>query len=225
MAGTQSLATRLIARSVIAFVFIAVFLFVPAGSVHYWQGWVFLAIIFLPMVFTSFYFYKKDPQLVERRLQSQETVSEQKVIMKLASPIFFASFLIPGLDYRFGWSHVPLWLRIVSQILALAGYLFTYWVLEVNSFASRTIRVEAQQKVISTGPYRLVRHPMYFGAVIMLLFAPLALGSYWAFPGFALLVVLIILRLLNEEKVLLQQLPGYSEYCLQTRHHLIPGIW
>jgi protein-S-isoprenylcysteine O-methyltransferase Ste14 len=225
MAGTQSLAVRLIARSVIAFVFIAVFLFVPAGSVHYWQGWVFLAIIFVPMVFTSFYFYKKDPQLVERRLQSQETVSEQKVIMKLASPLFFASFLIPGLDYRFGWSHVPLWVTIVSQVIALAGYLFTYWVLEVNSFASRTIRVEAEQKVISTGPYRLVRHPMYFGAVVMLLFAPLGLGSYWAFPGFALLVVLIVLRLLNEEKVLLQQLPGYSEYCLQTRHHLIPGIW
>src|SRR5579864_5755101 len=225
MAGTHSLAARLVARSAITFIFIAVFLFIPAGSVRYWQGWVFLAIIFIPMLFTSFYFYKKDPQLVERRLQSKETVSEQKIIMKLAGPLFFASFFIPGLDYRFGRSHVPLWLTIVSQVLALAGYLFTYWVLEVNSFASRTIRVEAEQKVISTGPYRLVRHPMYFGAIVMLLFAPLALGSYWAFPGFALIVPLIILRLLNEEKILLQQLPGYSEYCLHTRHHLIPGLW
>ena len=137
----------------------------------------------------------------------------------------FANLLVPGLDYRFGWSRVPLWLTVLSEAMVVAGYLITFWVMKENSFASRTVQVMEGQKVTSTGPYRLVRHPMYFGAVLMLLFTPLALGSWWALPGFLLVGVLIVLRLLNEEKILSRELPGYSEYCLSTRYRLIPMVW
>jgi protein-S-isoprenylcysteine O-methyltransferase Ste14 len=129
------------------------------------------------------------------------------------------------LDFRFGWSHAPLWLTVLSQFFVFAGYLITLGVMKENSFASRTVQVEEGQRVISTGPYRLVRHPMYFGAVLMLLFTPFALGSWWALPGFLLVIPLIVLRLLHEEKMLRRDLPGYSDYCLRTRFRLLPLVW
>ena len=225
MSTPRGLTTRLILRTLIAFVFVAVFLFVPAGSFRYWQGWVFMAILFLPMPATSVYFMKRDPQLIERRLRTEEKISEQKSIIRWAQLVVFGSLLLPGLDYRFGWSCVPLWLTILSQLFVFAGYLITLWVMKENSFASRTVQVEEGQRVISTGPYRLVRHPMYFGAVLMLLFMSPALGSWWALPGFLLVIPLIVLRLLNEEKMLCRDLPGYSDYCLRTRSRLLPLLW
>jgi protein-S-isoprenylcysteine O-methyltransferase Ste14 len=225
MSTPRGLTTRLILRTLIAFIFVAVFLFVPAGSFRYWQGWVFMAILFLPMPATSVYFMKRDPQLIERRLRTEEKISEQKTIIRWARLVVFASLLLPGLDYRFGWSRVPLWLAILSQVFVFAGYLITLWVMKENSFASRTVQVEEGQRVISTGPYRLVRHPMYFGAVLMLLFMSPALGSWWALPGFLLVIPLIVLRLLNEEKMLCRDLPGYSDYCLRTRSRLLPLLW
>ncbi|HXN94226.1 MAG TPA: isoprenylcysteine carboxylmethyltransferase family protein [Candidatus Acidoferrales bacterium] len=225
MSTPRGLTTRLILRTLVAFVFVAVFLFVPAGSFRYWQGWVFMAILFLPMPATSVYFMKRDPQLIERRLRTEEKISEQKTIIRWARLVVFASLLLPGLDYRFGWSRVPLWLAILSQLFVFAGYLITLWVMKENSFASRTVQVEEGQRVISTGPYRLVRHPMYCGAVLMLLFMSPALGSWWALPGFLLVIPLIVLRLLNEEKMLCRDLPGYSDYCLRTRSRLLPLLW
>jgi protein-S-isoprenylcysteine O-methyltransferase Ste14 len=225
MSTPRSLKTRLILRSLIAVIFVAVFLFIPAGSLRYWQGWVFMAILFLPMPITSVYFLKRDPQLIERRLRTEEKISEQKTIIRWAQLVAFGSLLIPGLDYRFGWSSVPFWLMILSQLFVFAGYLVTLWVMKENSFASRTVQVEEGQRVISTGPYRLVRHPMYFGAVLMLLFMSPALGSWWALPGFLLAIPLIVLRLLNEEKMLCRDLPGYSDYCLRTRSRLLPLLW
>jgi len=205
-------------------------LFVPAGTLDYWEAWVFLGIVFIPMTVFSAYFYKHDPALVERRLQRKEKVKEQKVVMKLANLIFIAALLIPGLDHRFGWTEklvggVPLWLKITAQTLVLGGYLFTFWVISVNRFASRTIQVELEQRVISDGPYRLVRHPMYFGALVMWLSVSVALGSYVACPVFALLVPVIVARLLNEEKVLRLELPGYESYCQKTRFRLVPYLW
>ncbi len=184
-----------------------------------------MSLLFLPMPIASVYFLKRDPQLVERRLRTEEKIGEQKAIIRWVQLVFFGSLLIPGLDYRFGWSRVPLWLTILSLFFVFAGYLITLWVMKENSFASRTVQVEKGQKVISTGPYRLVRHPMYFGAVLMLLFTPLALGSWWALPGFLLAIPLIVLRLLNEEKMLCRDLPGYSDYCLRTRSRLLPLLW
>jgi len=225
MSATRSLTTRLIFRCLFAVVFLAAVLFLPAGSLRYWQGWALMALLFLPMPFTSVYFLKRDPQLVERRLRTQETISEQKTIIRWVQSLALASLLIPGLDHRFAWSRVPLWLTILSQVLVFAGSLITLWVMKENSFASRTVQVEEGHRVISTGPYRFVRHPMYFGAILMFVFTPLALGSWWALPGFLLVIPFLVLRLLNEEKLLRRDLPGYSDYCLRTRSRLIPLLW
>lgn len=205
-------------------------LFIPAGSWRFWQGWAFLGVTFIPSIVAYLYFYKHDPQLLERRLQSREEVSEQKLLMRITQPLFLTAFLLPGLDYRWGWSRtflgsVPLWLELLCLVLVLAGFLFVFWVMKVNSFASRTIQVEAGQKVISTGPYTVVRHPLYSGSVVMWVAAPLALGSYIAWPAFALLIPFYVFRLLNEEKVLRQDLPGYTEYCQRTRFRLVPYVW
>jgi len=189
-----------------------------------------MAIFFGTTIASTIYFYRRDPGLIERRMQTQEKEPTQKLIMGVVKLVFLVSMMLPGLDYRFGWSHhargpMPLWLTIVSQAMVLAGYLVILWVMKTNSFASSIVEVSADQRVISSGPYAIVRHPMYLGGVVLLFFTPLALGSYWALPGFLLIILLIVFRLLNEEKVLSNQLPGYAEYCQQTRYRLIPGIW
>jgi protein-S-isoprenylcysteine O-methyltransferase Ste14 len=146
---------------------------------------------FVPTLFAFGYFCKHDPQLIERRLRRKEKVHEQKLIIKFGFATWLIGYLLPGLDHRFGWSHLPLWLTILSQAFVLGGCLMMFWVLKANSFAAATIRVEPDQKVISSGPYRIVRHPMYLGASVMFLFAPLALGSYFALPVFALFIPII----------------------------------
>jgi len=224
----MTLKSRLILRFVFMPVVCGSFLFLPAGSFRFWQGWVYL-IISIGFIVSAFgYFYWHDPQFIERRLRRgwrQETVREQKLLMKFIPAIMAIAFLLPGFDHRFGWSHVPLWLTVLSQAFVLGGYLMNFWAWKSNSFAASTIRVEAEQRVISTGPYGIIRHPMYLGGNIWFLFTPLALGSYLALPVFALLVPLIVLRLLNEEKVLRQELPGYADYCLRTRFRLVPFLW
>jgi protein-S-isoprenylcysteine O-methyltransferase Ste14 len=226
----MSLGSRLIGHFAVSLIVLASLLFIPAGSLRFWQGWAFMAVVFIPVVSSMVYLYRHDPRLIERRLQSREKISEQRLLIRGLKVVFFAAFLLPGLDYRFGWSRrflggVPLWLELLSLALVFGGYLFVFWVLKVNSFASRTIQVEAGQKVISDGPYGIVRHPMYLGSLLIFLAVPLALGSYFAWPAFALLIPVYVLRLLNEEKVLLQELPGYSEYCERTRFRLVPYVW
>jgi protein-S-isoprenylcysteine O-methyltransferase Ste14 len=226
----MSLKSRILLHLFLGLIIVAAMLFIPAGSLRFWQGWVFMILVFIPVISFYLYFYKHDPQLLERRLQSKEKVSEQRLLIRLLKLLFFAAFLLPGLDYRFGWSRnslgaVPMWLTLLAQVLLLGGLLFVFWVLKVNSFASRTIQVEAGQSVISDGPYRMVRHPMYSGSVVMWLVIPLALGSYFAWPAFALLIPVYVFRLLNEEKVLRQELPGYPAYCLRTRYRLVPFVW
>jgi len=229
-AAEMSFKARLVVRLSVGLVIFAALLFLPAGTLRFWRGWVFLVLFFLPILIAHVYLYKHDPQLLERRMQRKEKVSEQRLLIKLWMPFFFAVFLLPGLDYRFGWSRklvgeVPLWLTVLSDVLVVSGWLFVFWVLKVNTFASRTIRVEAGQKVISSGPYRLVRHPMYLGSLVMFVSVPLALGSYVAWPAFVLNVPFYVFRLLNEEKVLREELPGYAEYCARTQWRLVPLVW
>ena len=226
----MSLKSKLLLRIPFGLITAAAMFFIPAGSFRFWQGWTLMAVVFVPISFIFPYLYKHDRQLLERRLKLKEKVGAQKFVQVVGGLIFFPSILLPGFDYRFGWSRtslgpVPLWLMLLSQALVLGCFLLVFWVLRVNSFASSTIQVEAGQRVISSGPYRFVRHPMYSALVGMCLATPLALGSYLALPAFALLIPAIVFRLLNEEKILRPELPGYPEYCLRTRSRLVPFIW
>jgi protein-S-isoprenylcysteine O-methyltransferase Ste14 len=226
----MSLGWKLAPRAILLPVIAAAILFIPAGSLRFWRGWAFLAAFFVPGLFAFVYFLRHDRELVERRMRSREPQTEQKRLMRVGFQLFIASFLLPGLDYRFGWSRrlvgsVPVWLTSISLVMVVCGFLFVWWVLKVNTYAGRTIEVEAGQKVISTGPYAWVRHPMYLGSLVVWTSAPLALGSWVAFPAFALLIPLYVLRLLNEEKVLLVELPGYPEYCSKTLYRLVPLLW
>jgi protein-S-isoprenylcysteine O-methyltransferase Ste14 len=205
-------------------------LFIPAGSFHFWEGWVFVAEMVVASLFMSIYFYRHDRGLLERRLETQEKESTQRIFRKLFAPLWSCSLILCGFDYRFGWSasffgHVPpLWLTIVAQALVMVAYWLVFQVMKANSFASSVIQVEARQTVISTGPYRLVRHPMYSAISLMLLATPLALGSYVAVPLFVLLIPLLVFRLFHEEQLLRQKLPGYTEYCQRTRFRLVPFV-
>lgn len=208
-----------------AFLFLALMLFIPAGSLNYWQGWVFCLVLLFPVLFVTLYFLKRSPEFLERRMMYKEKETEQKTIIKFGSFIFFLGFLIPGLDFRFGWSSVPLWLIIVSNIIILLGYFLIFLSFKENVFAGRTVEVFKGQKVIDSGPYALIRHPMYAGFIPMFLFMPIALGSYWAIIAFIPECIIIILRALNEEDVLKRDLPGYKDYCKKVRYRLIPLIW
>ena len=221
----SELKKQVIIRFIMAPVFIGLILFLPAGTLYYWEAWIYCGVLFIPVSFVVFYFLKKDPELLERRMRMREKEEKQKTIVKFAAIIFLIGFIIPGLDYRYQWSNVPFIFVIAANVIVFSGYMLCFLVFRENSYASRIIEVETGQEVITTGPYAIVRHPMYFGVLLMYLFTPLALGSYWALPFFLPLLLLIVSRLLNEEEVLLRELPGYKEYCQKTKFHLIPFIW
>ena len=208
-----------------AIILTGVLLFLPAGTFLYWQAWVYMAIIFIPMLFVMRYMLRRDPELLEKRLRMKETSNKQSIIMKFMFILYALSFIIPGLDKRYNWSSVPPTIVIVSNIIVLAGYLLVFLTFRENRYASRIIEVQEDQEVVTTGPYSMVRHPMYLGAMIMLIFTPLALGSYWAFFSVVLLMVALVARILNEENFLLRELKGYREYVKKIRYRLIPGIW
>jgi len=230
MSDGMSLKSRLLRRAVIGLLSMPAVLFISAGSLKFWQGWAFVALQLTLGVGSGIYFYKLDPKLLERRLLMREKVGEQKIIIMLVRALLVFSLCLSGLDFRFGWSRafagpVPLWLTVLSLAVVLGCWLLMIWVISVNRFAASIIQIEAGQAVVSTGPYGIVRHPMYLVAIVMFLFIPLALGSYFALPAFAVLIPLLVLRLLNEEKVLGRELPGYAEYCRRTRFRLIPFVW
>jgi protein-S-isoprenylcysteine O-methyltransferase Ste14 len=212
-------------RLVFALLILGLMFFWPAGTLRYWQAWTYLAILFIPMLGVLVYFSKRDPELLERRMRAKEKERRQIIITSLGTPVFLGIYLLPGFDRRYGWSSVPLIVVIAADILVLAGYALFVRVLKENSYASRIVEVEEKQKVITTGPYALVRHPMYLAIMIMYVLTPLALGSYWAvLPALSLILVLVA-RIRNEEKVLVEKLVGYGEYVQRVRFRLIPGIW
>lgn len=184
-----------------------------------------MILFFSASLFLAIYFLRHDPQLLERRLETKEQVRAQKLFKRLWIPVWVCGLAIPGLDFRIGWSVVPIWLTLLSQTLVVCAYVLVFLVLKANSFASSIVRVEKEQKVISCGPYSLVRHPMYSAILILILFTPTALGSYLTLPVFALLIPLLIFRLLNEEKILRNELYGYSGYCLRTRFRIVPFLF
>ena len=225
-----SLGARVIVRVVLVLSVTMLLLFLTAGTWVYWQGWLLLAVIGGYAAYAFSYFYIHDREFVERRLRGREKLGAQKRLVRILKPLTVVVFALPGLDYRWGWSRglwgaAPAWLCVAGAGGVLGGLLIVFRTLNVNRYASRTIEVEAGQRVITSGPYALVRHPMYSGSLVMWLVMPLALGSYVTWPAFALLVPFYVIRLLNEEQFLRRELPGYSEYCEKTRYRLVPYVW
>jgi len=211
--------------AVIAVLVYCILIFVPAGTFDYWQAWAYLAVIFIPAMLVIAYFFKKDPEFLERRMRYQEKEKPQQLIQKAAGFIFFIGLLIPGLDHRFGWSNVPVDAVIAADIIVFMGYVLCFLAFKENRYASRTVGIDKGQTVVTTGPYAIIRHPMYLGAIFLWVLTPVALGSYWALPLFLLLPIAMFYRIKNEEGLLLKELPGYREYCRKTRHKLIPYVW
>jgi protein-S-isoprenylcysteine O-methyltransferase Ste14 len=206
----------------------ALLLFVPAGTLHDWQAWVYLSIFFGASSITTLDLMKRDPALLQRRMRggpTAETKTTQKVIMFFASVGFIALLVVPALDHRFGWSVVPLAGVVAGDILVAMGFYVIFRVYRVNTFTAATIQVAADQRVISTGPYAIVRHPMYAGASLYVVGTPLALGSYWGLLAAAAMLPFLIWRLVDEERLLARKLPGYTEYQQRVPHRLVPWMW
>lgn len=221
----KSLIKKIIIRFSLVPIVLGLFILVPAGTIIYWQVYVYIAVLVVPMIFVLFYFLQNDPIFLERRTRAKEKEKVQIIIQIVFTFILLSGFVIPGFDKRFGWSDIPIYIVIVADIVILFGYLIIFFVFKQNSYASRVVEVEKSQKVISTGLYGFVRHPMYIGVIIMFIPTPVALGSYWGLIPMVTIPLAIVFRILNEEKVLCKDLPGYKEYCQKTRYRLIPFIW
>lgn len=198
-------------------------LFLTAGSLRYWQAWIYWTAFSSLTIFLTEYFFIRSPDLLARRWQhkDQETVQKSPGIFNLF-PFFY---FVAGFDFRFHWSMVPVWMVVAANLMASLGYVLIIIVFRENSYTSGNITVEEEQQVIMTGPYAVIRHPMYTGMALMELFAPLALGSYWALIPALLFIPWVITRIGNEEELLLRELPGYGDYCVKTPYRLIPRIW
>ena len=221
----NSLKKTVLSRASLVLIFMGMILFLPAGTLAYWQAWVWLAVWFIPASFLIAHYLRTDPALIERRIRMKEKEHAQKRIMSAAFVLFIVAFLIPGFDRRYGWSFVPIPVVLIADCFILAGYLFFIRVLKENRYASRTIEVVPGQHVVTTGPYAVVRHPMYVAALAIYLSSPLALGSFCSLPVCALFIPILVARIRNEEEVLVQKLDGYVEYMRNTPYRLIPGIW
>jgi protein-S-isoprenylcysteine O-methyltransferase Ste14 len=203
-------------------------LFIPAGTVHYWQAWIYLSIFVGASALTTFYLMKNDPALLRRRMSGGPTAEKrrtQKIIMLFTSPGFIALLVVPALDHRFGWSTVAGGVVIAGDLLVALGFYLIFLVYRENTFTSATIEVAENQTVVSTGPYAVVRHPMYASASLYLFGMPLALGSYWGLPIAAAMIPFLIWRLVDEEQFLMTNLPGYAEYRERVRYRLVPFVW
>lgn len=206
-------------------VLVGALLFLPAWTLNYPGAWLFIALLFIPMLIMGVVMVFKSPALLEKRLGNKEKEKAQKGVVGLSGLMFLGGFIVSALDFRFSWSSVPTWLVVVASVLFLFGYAMYAEVMRENAYLSRTVEVQENQKVISTGLYGIVRHPMYLATLLMFLPLPLILGSFWGLIPFALYPPIIVIRILNEEKLLTAELCGYEEYKAKVRYRLIPFIW
>ncbi len=216
---------KIVFLAIAAPIILGIFLFIPAGTLNYWQAWAYMCVLLVPAYFVIGYFMKNDPEFLERRLRTKEKETAQQKIIKIGTILFAIGFIMPGLDQRFGWSNVPNEISIIADFFVLIGYVLIIIVFKENSYAGRTIQVDEGQRVIATGPYSIIRHPMYLGTSILYLATPFALGSYYAFPFFAAIIPILLFRIFNEEEVLRKELKGYTNYCTKVKYRLIPYVW
>lgn len=229
-ADRRRLALRAIARLVALFILAAALLFLSAGTLHFWEAKAYLVSAFVPTAMVLLLLFLRNPVILERRLETRETIAVQRNLMRWFRPVFLIAFLVPGLDHRFGWSRgdvetVPPMVALAADGFVVVALLFAGWVMQINAYAGRRIEVEAHQPLITRGPYSLIRHPLYAASVVLWLATPVALGSWMALPIFLLATPFYVLRLLNEERYLKRDLPGYSAYCKRTPFRLIPFVW
>ena len=204
---------------------IGLILFLPAGTFDYPNAWLFIALLFVPMLLMGIVLFVKAPELLKKRLNTKEKESTQKKVVGLSALMFIVAFVVAGIDFRYGWSEFPRWLTIVSSIILLVSYGLYAEVMRENAYLSRTVEVQENQKVIDTGLYGIARHPMYSATILLFLSMPLVLGSWISFFVMLYYPVIIIARIRNEEKVLEEGLAGYTEYKQRVRYRLIPFVW
>lgn len=221
--------TKLLLNSIVkllsGLVMIAILLFLPAGTWHYLHAWLFIALLFVPMTMIGIWLYLSQPNLLAKRLGNKERERQQKNVVALSGLMFISGFVLCALDYRFGWSSVPVWLVVVASVIFLLGYGMYAEVMRENAYLSRTIEVQEGQQLIDSGLYGIVRHPMYTATILMFMAIPLVLGSFWALFVFAIYPILMVLRIQNEEQVLAKGLAGYPEYQKRVKWRLVPFIW
>ena len=222
---TLKLLIQAVTKFLLGAVLLGILIFLPAGTFAFFGGWLLMGILFVPMLLAGIVMIFKSPALLEKRLNAKEKQAKQSLVVKLSGLMFLAGFIVAGLDYRFGWFPLPKAVSIVAAVVFLLGYILYAIVLKQNAYLSRTIEIQENQKVIDTGLYGIVRHPMYSATLLMFLAMPLVLGSLISFAIFLAYPALIIIRLRSEEEFLEKELIGYTEYKTKVRYRLIPFIW
>jgi protein-S-isoprenylcysteine O-methyltransferase Ste14 len=223
--STTTLAALAFARLVAGVVLLGAILFLTAGTIRYWEAWLYLALLLAFMTVFALYLLRRSPDLLQRRMRSKEPERSQVVIISVAGVALLLAIIIPGLDRRYGWSDVPVWLVIAANAVILLGYLLVIRVMRENHYASRVVEVERGQAVIDSGPYAVVRHPMYVAMLLIYGGTPLALGSYWGLLPVLVMPFILAARIVGEEKTLVRDLPGYEAYRQKVKYRLIPGLW
>lgn len=221
----RSLFGKAICKFLAGVVLMGLLLFLPAGTLNWWQGWLLMGILFVPMFVAGLVMMKKNPELLKSRLNAKEEQSEQKTVIALSGLMFLAAFITAGLNYRFSWIVLPDWVSYVSAAVFLVGYILYAEVLRENVWLSRTVEVQENQKVIDTGLYGMVRHPMYMSTMFLFLSMPLVLGSVISFGIMLLYIPIIAKRIRNEEQMLVEGLQGYAEYKKRVKYKVIPFVW
>lgn len=221
----MKLLVNALVKFTIGLILIGLLLFLPAFTFNYPGAWLFIGLLFIPMLIMGIVMLIKAPKLLEKRLNNKEKEKTQQGVIALSGLIFPVGFILSALDFRFSWSEVPAWLVIASAVLFLIGYGMYAEVMRENAYLSRTVEVQEDQTVISTGLYGVVRHPMYLATLFMFLPLPLILGSFWGLIPFGIYPIIIVIRIINEEKVLCEGLKGYEEYITKVKYRILPFIW
>ena len=204
---------------------VGLLIFIPAGTLAYAYGWLLMGLLFAPMLIAGFVMYFSSPAFLAKRLDAKEKQATQKGVLAFSGLMFIAGFVVAGMDFRFGWSQMPVWVIITASVLFLVAYALYAEVMRENAYLSRTIKVEEGQKVVDTGLYGIVRHPMYMATILLFLMIPLVLGSWYALIVFAFYPAIIVVRLKDEEALLTRELPGYAEYRQRVKYRIIPFVW